>query len=747
MSFHELNAFQICTEETLRLPHSLQLLGAIQRNADFKRLEVLTLKGGSQEALIVDVHCDEVPNRNPLGLSSPERLALVVTEGSNGPPEVRALRQEFPNVLHLNATPVGEPRSLCLYFEPHRAVMRTWTAPAFLRRIQWWLLKTWTGELHAADQPVEFPFFDTGWELVVPADFDEQRRRPGVRFSTTAVKPPHRRGTSTLLLSAIQADKDPIHAGVAIVDCPPIVHGSRTDIPLDLGAAADQLATFGLDLARLLRETLQALIAPAGEPLKGSSDRFVILLNIPVCRAPGVAAERIQRLALLTLIGKLDLGLRLGAYSRFQGKAFKDVAIGGALPQQSDWRSVQLLPASAIDAPAPLNFRRYSGTPNEGPKSGVLVGAGALGSELLNLWVRAGWGRWTIIDSDHVKPHNLARHTAFSGQIGEAKATATQALANSVFGRADVVQALVADACDSTDKDVAAALATSSLVVDCSAALDFPRLASTSSHPGRHASLFLTPSGRGSVLLLEDAARLIRLHTLEAQYYRAILNNPWGKKHLQENLGSFWSGASCRDVSHCLPHTSVLAHAANLGEQLMHRHDSPQASIQIWSRQPESGSVQAFDVAVHAPIVRPKGSLVVHTDQGLEEKLRQFRAAALPHETGGILLGYHDLTLGQIVIVDALPAPPDSQTSEGHFLRGVDGLLQVYQEVQRRTGNIVEYLGEWHSHPTGHGAKQSSDDIVQLFNLAVGMVEDGRPALQLIVAEQAVEIYVSGGAL
>lgn len=741
--YHELAGFAPADRAALRLQHALELSNAIERNRDVSLLRVLRSTDGSdREALVVDVECDEIPNRNSVGLRSPERLAIVVGAGGNSPPAVLALRQDFPRVMHLNATPAGEPQSMCLYFELHRSVMRSWTAPKFLRRVQWWLLKTSQGALHAADQPLELPFFDTGWELVIPADFDQLRQRADLRFFASFIEPAHLRGTSTLMLRAAAVGNAKVEGlGVAIIDCPPIVQGSRTDIPSTLGAAADELAGRGLDLAAMLRDNLWQQIHAKGEALKGASARFVVMLNMPVCREPGAPPERTQRLALLTTVGRLELGLRLGAYTRVDGQVFKDTPIGGRAPAEGDWRSLLTLPAAVLDAPSRQAFRTLSATLNEGPDAAVLVGAGALGSELLNLWTRAGWGSWTIIDSDHVKPHNLNRHAAFFNQVGQPKANACQTLVDLVHGNAGMARAIVADACDRTSEGVAAALATASLVVDCSTTVDFPRLTSASAHAARHASVFLTPSGRGSVLLLEDERRQYRLRTLEAQYYRALLTHAWGQHHLDGHLGSFWSGASCRDISYKLPHSSIVAHAATLAEQLIRRHEQPQAAIQIWHRDPATGAVEVFDVPVHAPIVRPRGPLAVHLDRGLEDKLRQLRTEMLPTESGGVLLGYHDLNLGEAVIVDVLPPPPDSRHSTGHFDRGVEGLLESYCEVQRRTGNVVGYLGEWHSHPSGHNARQSPDDLLQLFKLALGMADDGLPVIQLIVGGRDLELY------
>jgi len=65
-----------------------------------------------------------------------------------------------------------------------------------------------------------------------------------------------------------------------------------------------------------------------------------------------------------------------------------------------------------------------------------------------------------------------------------------------------------------TDKD---------LIIDAPTTLEVPRNLSVMDRPARVATVFMTPSGMASVLLLEDQAGAIRSLSLEAQYYRAIL--------------------------------------------------------------------------------------------------------------------------------------------------------------------------------------------------------------------------------
>ena len=92
--------------------------------------------------------------------------------------------------------------------------------------------------------------------------------------------------------------------------------------------------------------------------------------------------------------------------------------------------------------------------------------------------------------------------------------------------------------------------------------------------------------------------------------------------------------------------------------------------------------------------------------------------------------------INAVTVVACLPAPTDSKASPASFERGIAGLADAVQQASTRTAGMVGYIGEWHSHPPGHSASPSRDDIEQLVHLTLGMAEDGLPAIQLIVGEQ-----------
>jgi integrative and conjugative element protein (TIGR02256 family) len=357
---------------------------------------------------------------------------------------------------------------------------------------------------------------------------------------------------------------------------------------------------------------------------------------------------------------------------------------------------------------------------------------GALGSTLLDLWRRAGWGEWDAVDPDHLRPHNLIRHTTH--YLGRPKAEAVVWRDKSIWRDAKPkIGAIVGDAYDIDNPVVKIAFERAELIVDATTTVEVPRRLANAHFPGRVVSAFLTPTGTDGVLIAEDSVRRFRIDALEAQYWRAVLTQSWGETHLISSTSKFTSGASCRDVSFVMPYSMIMAHAATLAEQIQTL--PPAGVIRIWQRDRLRGSVAVHDVPIEETFTTTFPDLAVVWDGGTLAKVRSLRRAALPAETGGVLVGYHDLNEGKVYVVDALDAPSDSVGTRESFERGVKGLRPRIEEIGRRSAGQVGYLGEWHSHPQGHDARESGKDVRQLLYLGDLLGGEGLPAFMLIVAE------------
>ncbi|NAP06946.1 JAB domain-containing protein [Pseudomonas sp. BS3767] len=723
----------------LQLPRAVRLLDAVKRHRDYAPVRLLRfgVEGASNtECILVDVECDGIAPKNSAGIRYRERLALCVPDDLKTPIEVLALRKDFPLLMHQNQGPPGAPASLCLYFESATSVARTWTPQGFLRRVQWWLEKSSTGELHAADQPLEQLFFASKFELVLPWNMQALQQNPTSRFSIARSEDRRDQGF-TCFLDVLSEERQGSGAVAHIeLTLPPVVHGFVERDPATLGQLAEMLSRRNTDLLSILKAELQGQVGELGLAVLPENKWTIILLHIPICRIAGAEPEAITQRALLVPVGASSLGVAVGALFLHEGRYFRDLMN----TQPSDvWQEQIVIPMDVLYRNSGTAARMQSGIVAQGPAA-VLVGAGSLGSAMLNLWGRSGWGRWTVIDKDHIRPHNLSRHVAFTQQIGESKAKVAAKLHELAVAGATSITAIDADASDFNQELISQALSTAELVIDVSTTLEYPRSTSDRDDFARHMSAFVTPNGEAAVLLVEDRKRTCRLRTLEAQYYRALIQEAWGAAHLSGEAGTFWSGAGCRDISVVMPYSRILAHASTLAEQVQTGAEADKALIRVWHRDPVLGGVTVHDVSASPEQCMELGDFRVFIDHGVEHQLRVLRNEGFPNETGGILLGYYDFNIGAAVVVAGLPASPDSQGTPHSFKRGVVGQVEALKEAAERTGGMVSYIGDWHSHPPGHSAAPSQHDLIQLAHLALGMADDGLPAIQLIVGERDMHI-------
>lgn len=744
MTYYSLpSVIELGSLEDFELIRAKQLYNALDAHQDFSIVKLL--KSNSQaneyfEIFIVEIECHEIPPQNPFGLLFKERVALKVPKNELELVDVVALRRSFPKLIHRNGTPQNSPISLCLYFEPIASIRRTWTAENFLRRIQWWIEKSSTGSLHPSDQPLEQFFYKSFLELVLPWNFDELVIEKA-KFHVFS-KGTRSNGTQTCFIEPLKTGSDKKDSLIDLIQitAPTTIHGQIEYLPSCLFELVEILKERRIDLLFMLREEIRSRVKEDGESESKNERLTVVFLRIPISREENLEPEKIKNYAFASKIGIFDIGLKIDALIFNNKKYFSSAGILGE--KQLDYGDLKKINLDCMDVlycNRQEDFRAHSGTRNKGPKASI-VGVGALGSSLIDLWARSGWGTWTAIDNDHIKPHNISRHTANHSMIGENKAEVVSFLYNCITNEANPLKSLATDATDFSRPELKNCLTTSELVIDCSTTLEYPRAISSQDELPRHFSVFMNPQGSDAVFLGEDSKRKIRLRSLEAQYYRAVINESWGENHLTGNKNSFWSGASCRDISVVLPYSSIVNASSILSEQIPKAFEEESAKIAVWSRNRNTSETVFHEVVTYPEKIFPFKSFTLSIDQGLIDHLSSMRKLKLPNETGGILLGYYDLSLNVVVIVSALNAPIDSDESATNFSRGTSDLLEQVESASKRTAGIVQYIGEWHSHPNSFSTEPSNDDLRQLAFLADEMSRDGLPAVQLIVGDIGIGI-------
>ena len=351
----------------------------------------------------------------------------------------------------------------------------------------------------------------------------------------------------------------------------------------------------------------------------------------------------------------------------------------------------------------------------------VLAGAGAIGSHIADNLAREGRFRWTVIDDDRLLPHNLARHTALGDAVTKPKARVVAVHLNAILADSGpIAEALPVNLLASVDDaaHVDGALNEADLIIDATASILAARHLSDHPSRARRVSAFFNPVGDAAVLLAEPAGRSLTLRDLEAQYLGLVLLTERLEGHLATPAETIAYTGACRAITNRIPQSNAAILSGLAASGISRAVDADPAVITIWSLGPEGQVI--VDKAEVNPIHRYHArDWTITVDAGLVKNICGMRDARLPAETGGVLFGLVDIPKKSIHLVAASSAPADSIEERAGFERGVHGIDNLIDSVQRRTAGQVRYVGEWHSHPPPR-IRQAEQDRCPANRLACG---------------------------
>ncbi len=690
------------------------------------------------DVLVLEVEV-ELPQRPLHDIRRHEPLAVTFLTDDRNYPEVEALRTDFPQVPHLNLRAGDTPKSLCLYEEPWDVLKLRWSAGAYLERLREWLARTARGELHEPDQPLEPIFLRARDTLVLShaAIEDAHRDQP----TGVWTREHDTEGGSRVFLAETGGGSDgdaDLEFVIMAARAEPRTAGVIRRTPNNLAELHDLLAEDGDDLIAQLRERF----AHWSERTDLLDKRLLLLLVIPKARSEGASEETLEIRAFRTEETVAQVGFEIDLWEQ------RGDALGRVLVPDTSRRggSVELSMLNVVHRLSRAAASALNGVDGNSVLKVVAVGVGSLGSQVCLNLARAGWGQWTYVDEDHLLPHNLARHALPSFCVGMAKASMLAVIANGVVSEDPLADPIVTNVLHpgASANQLGEALGAADLILDMSASVPTARaLVHDFDSNARRISAYLSPSGTDLVVLAEDVARELRLDSLEMQYYRSLSKEPDLAGHLRRPNEEVRYGQTCRDVSFVMPQELVSLHASIAAGLVRQVAEQPSASISVFRADPANLTVSRVDVPTSNMTEQQLGAWRLVADEALLARVAEHRRERLPNETGGVLLGTIDAQRHIVYVADALPSPPDSEEWPTSYIRGTRGLAAEVARIREATGDAIDYIGEWHSHPDGAGVSPSPDDRDALSYLFDLRASDGSPAAFLIVGERDVSWHLT----
>ena len=421
-------------------------------------------------------------------IRSTEVVAVVFPIDDGAFPEVLALREDFPLVPHLNLRDDEFPRSLCIYEDMYAEYKLKWSPARFVEDIRTWLARTACGELHAADQPLEPLIMPPPNSIVLPDEFLIGRSSGDALFLRAGIVAAGHRIT----FICEEQSSHPSQANLLAIYLlgNPQQHGIIRRAPQRLAQLHEFLLSAGIDLLNALRKAIRIYLTDNNKT--ADNTHLALIIDLPKKRSPEGQVESIDRWAFKTDLFVGGVGANIGVCEHYGGHLV--LGLSDDVTKTGD--GVAVVPLRRLSSFSPTLAAALNGVPSV-QDAMCIVGVGALGSQVLDNLLRAGFGRWTVIDDDVFLPHNAARH-ALAGVAGMYKAEAVARWGKLILRDSAIATPLTANVLlpGEHDAELRQAIAGASAVVDCSACRT--RLDTKQSRVSATGSVWPTPGRRDS---------------------------------------------------------------------------------------------------------------------------------------------------------------------------------------------------------------------------------------------------------
>ena len=726
---------QSCPPDDIAGDYASALIGWVKSGRDpaIRMVECRKTEKSKLELLVVEIDVS-LGQRKPVNsILETERIGIVFGEGTV--PSVFPLRSDFPcEVPHLNIAYGDAPESLCLFDLPAEEVLRILSPTMLIERTRWWLRETAHGRLHGEDQPLDPLFAGIAHTVILPELDDASQTTALIGFkrsnsdaSPILVDKPHQ-------AARYRIPADAPRFSCVVLSTNPVPHGRLRSLPRDMeeliGAYSQRDIDLVPDMVSQFRGWLQT------EADSGLfQNHCLIIVSTPIERSPG-KIDAVAVKGFFSICDAITIATALGAVIVAEGSIARPLI---ETPVNYDaLKGIALEPANIHQ---PFNrqlAQNASGYPIQENSLKILqIGAGALGSQIALNAARGGIGEWTIVDPDHLLPHNLARHASSKSAIGVLKAEAVAGEINGLLGRGAAVghgseiQSLCEENSFVYDFDI---------VLDASASVPVARwLAGLDKLKTEAVSVFVNPTGTDLVMLREGEQRQPRLDHLEMDYYWHLVCEPELADHLKVGDTIMPSGG-CRRPSVKIAQPKISIAAAQVVTSIFASGGvDAQGSIELFQSTIEGTRRFSWGGTEYVELELDGWRIAISSN--VFGGIGEARAAAGHMETGGILIGSWDRQLRKGWIVAHQDPPPDSEHNPTSFVRGSVGVYRTLTAISEATAANLGYVGEWHTHPAGHSNQASSDDALLMRWIGGDVQYNDLPALMMIGGEDGLRLY------
>jgi len=607
----------------------------------------------------------------------------------------------------------------------------------FFDRLKTWIGKAAINDMDPLDGPLEPPHHVTSTSQVPYVIRCNAPVNPGEEWFGLAVLEEYPNRIELVnWIDPMQEWPEGIRAAFAIILPKPL----PMEFPEKGEAFFRELLKQEFDRYRVLRYlALASLFTPQGKPIH-------LVLGIPMRRAADGSTR--LHIAVWTTDSDLSECLRIVLPQGTDTKEIFNIRMELADKLYDLFKDRQIVWCKVLEDRNEIIIQRDTGSLMKWftKKKVLILGCGALGSWAAEIIARTNPSLIHLVDNTIVKPGLLTRQNYRLDDIGSNKAAALAVRLSSLTSSTSINH-FDQEAHKFVTEDIDR-LRSYDAVIDCTASFIFQMKLE------RDWSIFdyNTPN---IISMIIDAKAQRCLSVIIGNNSRG---GPWDSYvHFKQMLcfggsdtdiiSAFYSERAVKDLFQPEPGCSdptfsgstadifgLVSTALNLSVSKLMSGDLPGGIAFSAHSQEYSGSCGVYNLPKFHEI--KVGEYRVRINEDVFGKARTYvqknnRKRSPKHETGGLLWGFWDDSVGIIWILDLSGPPSDSSHESGHFICGIKGTVKEHMHRIEKSYGVCGFIGFWHTHPE-MTSLQSIIDLGGMAELVSHIGNNQRRSIMLI---------------
>jgi integrative and conjugative element protein (TIGR02256 family) len=326
----------------------------------------------------------------------------------------------------------------------------------------------------------------------------------------------------------------------------------------------------------------------------------------------------------------------------------------------------------------------------------AIIGVGAIGSSLAEILTRGGVETICLIDNDEIEHGNICRSSYSFINVGENKVTALGEKLEKISPYINVLfsdENIYSSVNYKSKNDIREFLKDYNIIFDCTASNELLHGLSTLDLEKHIISLGITNEAQNLICITNSSDNIFE----KRKFYLSQLE--------QNTDNLYYEGIGCYTPTFKANYADINS-MLNLAVRYINKSFSKKGTADSFILSHTENGIEKNDIVT---LYQKELDFTLSISQQCLNEIYDYAKKHLPNEFGGYLMGGYSRNRKHIYLTNILIAEQSRKRRAFFQVTNNDSVHKSISDIFNKSKGMINYIGEWHSHPSMSNHYSSTD--------------------------------------